>query len=74
AARVFRLGVIDSVAARIGVLDENDRFIAVNRAWKERTIAQGMPRGYPPVLKHNPWRLSLGRAFLIPCRQVAHPT
>ncbi len=43
----FATDVIDSVAARIGVLDENDRFIAVNRAWKERSTAQGMPEGYP---------------------------
>jgi len=43
----FATDVIDSVAARIGVLDENDCFIAVNRAWKERSAAQGMPEGYP---------------------------
>lgn len=43
----FATDVIDSLAARIGVLDENDCFIAVNRAWKERAQAQGMPRNYP---------------------------
>jgi len=43
----FATDVIDSIAARIGVLDENDCFIAVNRAWKERSTAQGMPPGYP---------------------------
>jgi signal transduction histidine kinase len=43
----FVTDVIDSMAARIGVLDENDRFIAVNRAWKARAMTQGMPPGYP---------------------------
>ncbi len=43
----FATDVIDSMAARIGVLDENDCFIAVNRAWKERSKTQGMPPGYP---------------------------
>ena len=43
----FATDVIDSVAARIGVLDEHDCFIAVNRAWKDRAAAQGMPQGYP---------------------------
>ncbi len=43
----FATDVIDSVTARIGVLDENDCFIAVNRAWKDRAAAQGMPHGYP---------------------------
>ncbi len=43
----FATDVIDSVAARIGVLDENDCFLAVNRAWKERSAEQGKPAGYP---------------------------
>ena len=43
----FWTEVIDAMAARVGVLDETGRFIAVNQAWKDRSAARGRPKDYP---------------------------
>lgn len=43
----FSTDVIDSMAGRVGVLDADERFIAVNKAWKTRSAALGLPANYP---------------------------